>query len=154
MREPKKVKKEEYEEFYKATSKDSVAPLTWSHFKCVGIFLPLSAIILTCPFVFCVRPRADSGAGISFRALIFVPSELPQDFWGKAEKGIKGIVRLMVKRVFITDDLGEGYIPRWLSFLKIHVDGQSIFFPPFALFSDTETDAHLLDLHPTADDLP
>lgn len=33
MRDPKAVDKEEYEEFYKATSKDSVAPLAWSHFK-------------------------------------------------------------------------------------------------------------------------
>lgn len=33
MRDPKKVTKEEYEAFYKATSKDSVGPLSWSHFK-------------------------------------------------------------------------------------------------------------------------
>ena len=92
--------------------------------------------------VICVIFRADSGAGISFRALIFVPSELPNDFWGKAEKGIKGIVRLMVKRVFITDDLGDGYIPRWLSFLKIHVDGK---YDEFYLF-DPRTSADICNL--------
>lgn len=63
-------------------------------------------------FFFCVSlRRADSGAGISFRALIFVPSELPTDFWGKAEKGIKGIVRLMVKRVFITGESRRVFRP-------------------------------------------
>ncbi|KAL7410302.1 Hsp90 protein-domain-containing protein [Mrakia frigida] len=118
MRDPKAVEKEEYEEFYKATSKDSVAPLAWSHFK------------------------ADSGAGISFRALIFVPSELPTDFWGKAEKGIKGIVRLMVKRVFITDDLGDNYIPRWLSFLKIHVDADDL---PLTVSRDTITSSRFVN---------
>jgi heat shock protein beta len=30
----------------------------------------------------------------------------------------------MVKRVFITDDLGEEFMPRWLSFLKVTVDGE------------------------------
>ena len=42
--------------------------------------------------------RADSGAGIHFKALMFIPSELPQDFWQKSDKGIKN-VRMMVKRV-------------------------------------------------------
>ncbi len=32
----------------------------------------------------------------------------------------------MVKRVFITDDLGEEYMPRWLSFLKVTVDADDL----------------------------
>jgi heat shock protein beta len=58
---------------------------------------------------------------------MYIPKTLPQDFWQKITSGINN-VRLMVKRVFITDDLGEGYMPRWLSFLKVVVDGTS---PPF-----------------------
>lgn len=73
VRDPKTVTKEEYEAFYKATSKDTVAPLTWTHFK------------------------SDTASGIGFKALIFVPSALPQDFWQKADKGVKN-VRMMVKR--------------------------------------------------------
>jgi HSP90 family molecular chaperone len=57
---------------------------------------------------------------------MYIPSKLPQDFWSKITSGINN-VRLMVKRVFITDDLGEEYMPRWLSFLKVTVDGMSFY---------------------------
>jgi heat shock protein beta len=55
---------------------------------------------------------------------MYIPAELPKDFWHKMSSGLNN-VRLMVKRVFITDDLGEEYMPRWLSFLKVTVDGES-----------------------------
>ena len=57
---------------------------------------------------------------------MYIPKTLPQDFWQKITSGINN-VRLMVKRVFITDDLGEQYMPRWLSFLKVVVDGTCCF---------------------------
>lgn len=55
---------------------------------------------------------------------MYIPSTVPKDFWQKMTSGINN-VRLMVKRVFITDDLGEEFMPRWLSFLKVTVDGES-----------------------------
>ena len=55
---------------------------------------------------------------------MYIPSKLPRDFWTNLSSGYN-TVRLMVKRVFITDDLGKDYLPRWLSFLKITVDGES-----------------------------
>ncbi|WWC73468.1 uncharacterized protein I206_107438 [Kwoniella pini CBS 10737] len=102
MRDPKEVSEEEYKAFYQAVSKDDKeVPLGWSHFK------------------------GDTGSGVSFRAIIYVPSTLPKDFWSKITSGINN-VRLMVKRVFITDDLGEDFMPRWLSFLKATVDADDL----------------------------
>jgi heat shock protein beta len=93
------VSEEEYREFYKAVAKDPLAEtLGWSHFK------------------------GDTGSGVSYRAIMYIPAQLPKDFWQKVPSGVNN-VRLMVKRVFITDDLGEEYMPRWLSFLKVTVDG-------------------------------
>ncbi|KAK4686199.1 molecular chaperone HtpG, partial [Tremellales sp. Uapishka_1] len=122
MREPKDVSEEEYREFYKAVAKDpSAETLGWGHFK------------------------GDSGSGVSYKAIMYIPSKLPQDFWQKMTSGINN-VRLMVKRVFITDDMGEEYMPRWLSFLKVTVDGGS--FVQWRYFTLTEPSTAL------ADDLP
>ena len=54
---------------------------------------------------------------------MYIPSKLPKDFWNNVASGLNN-VRLMVKRVFITDDLGKDYMPRWLSFLRVTVDGE------------------------------
>lgn len=103
-REPKEVEETEYRDFFTALAKDPQAEtLGWSHFK------------------------GDTGDGVSFRTIMYIPSELPKDFWQKITSGINN-VRLMVKRVFITDDLGEEFMPRWLSFLKVVVDGKSWLF--------------------------
>lgn len=62
---------------------------------------------------------------MSYRAIMYIPAKLPKDFWQKITSGVNN-VRLMVKRVFITDDLGEEYMPRWLSFLKVTVDADDL----------------------------
>lgn len=69
------------------------------------------------------QAKGDTGSGVSYRSIMYIPAQLPKDFWQKIGAGINN-VRLMVKRVFITDDLGEEYMPRWLSFLKVTVDGR------------------------------
>jgi hypothetical protein len=35
----------------------------------------------------------------------------------------------MVKRVFITSDLGEDAMPKWASWIKVVIDGLFFFFP-------------------------
>lgn len=50
--DPKTVTDEEYEDFYQATYKDFQKPLAWYHFS------------------------GDSGSGVSFRALIYIPASL------------------------------------------------------------------------------
>lgn len=72
---------------------------------------------------------------------MYIPSQLPRDFWQKISSGVNN-VRLMVKRVFITDDLGEDFMPRWLSFLKVIVDADDL---PYVLPRSREL---LLLIHP------
>lgn len=50
--DPKTVTEEEYKTFYQATFKDYEEPLAWHHFS------------------------GDSGSGVSFKAIIYVPSHL------------------------------------------------------------------------------
>jgi heat shock protein 90kDa beta len=39
----------------------------------------------------------------------------------------------MVKRVFITSDLGEDALPKWASWVKVVVDGAPLTSSPFTL---------------------
>lgn len=47
-----------------------------------------------------------------------------EKFWQSAKPELNN-VRLMVKRVFITSDLGENPMPKWISWLRAIVDGAS-----------------------------
>lgn len=100
-REPKTVTDEEYKDFYKATFKDFNDPLAWHHFS------------------------GDSGTSTSFKAILFIPSELPSDFWHTPVITTKDI-RLYNKRVFITSDLGEDALPKWISWIKAIVDAEDL----------------------------
>lgn len=103
MKEPKSISDDEYRAFYEALDPTPGAETAgWTHWK------------------------GDSGSGVSFRAMMYIPAKLPEDFWNKGPAGVLRNIRLMVKRVFITDDLGEDYLPRWLSFLKIVVDADDL----------------------------
>ncbi|KAF9221952.1 HSP90-domain-containing protein [Gyrodon lividus] len=102
MRDPKTVTDEEYELLYQATFKDFQKPLAWSHFS------------------------ADSGDGVSFRALIYVPSHLSDEFFRKPLDTSTKDVKLFVKHVFITSDLGEYGLPKWASWAKVIVDAEDL----------------------------
>ncbi|KZS97784.1 heat shock protein Hsp90 [Sistotremastrum niveocremeum HHB9708] len=101
MRDPKDVTNEQYIEFYKTTFKEDEAPLAWHHFQ------------------------GESGDGIHFKSIIYIPHELNPEFWSKSTSDNKG-VRLMVKRVFITNDLGDDALPKWASWLKVIVDADDL----------------------------
>ncbi|GAA5912171.1 hypothetical protein JCM6882_003074 [Rhodosporidiobolus microsporus] len=96
MRDPKEVSDEEYENFYMQTFKAKEAPLAWTHYK------------------------SDAGS-TSFRALIYIPDAIPTDFYSKDYISLESL-KLFVRRVFITNDLGKDYLPRHLNFIKIFVD--------------------------------
>ncbi|KAH0839764.1 Hsp90 protein-domain-containing protein [Lanmaoa asiatica] len=102
MRDPKTVTDEEYELLYQATFKDFQKPLTWTHFA------------------------GDSGDGVSFRALIYIPSRLSNDFFNQPLDASANDVKLFVKHVFITSDLGEYTLPKWASWIKVIVDAEDL----------------------------
>ncbi|KAI0723162.1 Hsp90 protein-domain-containing protein [Earliella scabrosa] len=102
MRDPKEVTDEEYENFYQATYKDFQKPLAWTHFA------------------------GDSGSGVSFRALIYIPSSLDDVYWQNPLQSKTKDIRLMVKRVFITSDLGEDTLPKWANWVKVVVDAEDL----------------------------
>ncbi|PSS05372.1 hypothetical protein PHLCEN_2v3861 [Hermanssonia centrifuga] len=101
-RDPKTVSDEEYERFYEATFKDHEKPLAWAHFT------------------------GDSGSGVSFRAIIYIPSHLDNSYWQNPMETSAKDIRLMVKRVFITNDLGEDALPKWASWIKVVVDAEDL----------------------------
>ncbi|CDO71337.1 hypothetical protein BN946_scf184908.g95 [Trametes cinnabarina] len=102
MRDPKAVTDEEYETFYQATFKDYEKPHAWYHFA------------------------GDSGSGVSFRAIIYVPSRLDDKYWQNPLESVTKDIRLMVKRVFITSDLGEEALPKWANWVKVVVDAEDL----------------------------
>ena len=79
--------------FFQKTFKSSEAPLAHTHF--VG----------------------DVGS-TRFRALVYLPSTLPNDFYSKDYVGLESL-KLFVRRVFITNDLGKDYLPKYLNWIKV-----------------------------------
>ncbi|OCH90980.1 heat shock protein Hsp90 [Obba rivulosa] len=102
IRDPKTVTDEEYELFYQATFKDFDKPLAWHHFS------------------------GDTGSGVSFRAIIYIPSRLDESYWNNPLVSSSKDLRLMVKRTFITSDLGEDALPKWANWVKVIVDAEDL----------------------------
>lgn len=100
-RDPKDVTEEEYRQFYQATFKDYNDPTAWYHFS------------------------GDSGAGTSFKAIIYLPSKIDDNYWQTQATTNKDI-RLMVKKVFITSDLGDDFLPKWANYIKVIVDADDL----------------------------
>ncbi|KAG9100480.1 hypothetical protein FS749_015073 [Ceratobasidium sp. UAMH 11750] len=100
MRDPKDITKDELNQFFMTTFKEPNAPIAHGSYK------------------------GDSGP-VSFRTMFFAPSELNERFWQSAKPELNN-VRLMVKRVFITSDLGENAMPKWISWLRAIVDADAL----------------------------
>ncbi|EGN93056.1 hypothetical protein SERLA73DRAFT_79097 [Serpula lacrymans var. lacrymans S7.3] len=102
MRDAKTITDEEYELLYQATFKDFQKPLAWHHFS------------------------GDSESGVSFRAIIYVPSRLEDAYWQQPIDQVSKDFRLLVKHVFITSDLGEDGLPKWASWVRVIVDADDL----------------------------
>jgi len=102
-RDSKNISSVEYGLFYQATFRDFASkPLAWNHFS------------------------GDLGTGISFRALLYIPGQLPEGFWQGSQTAVVNAIRLMVKRTFITSDLGEDYLPKWASWVRAIIDADDL----------------------------
>lgn len=119
MREPKDVTDEEYENFFKATFNDETAPTAWTHFKVrPNLFTsPCGSLTSECT-------QGDAGS-TSFRSLIYLPSAMPNDFYSKDYVTLESL-KLFVRRVFITSDLGENFLPKYLNWVKVFVDADDL----------------------------
>ncbi|EIN10746.1 heat shock protein Hsp90 [Punctularia strigosozonata HHB-11173 SS5] len=102
MRDPKEVEDDEYKFFYYSTFKDFEPPIAWSHFS------------------------GDSGSGVAFKAILYLPGKLPESYWQNPLLSSSQDVKLMVKRTFITSDLGEDALPKWANWVKVVVDAEDL----------------------------
>ncbi|KAF7301654.1 Heat shock protein [Mycena indigotica] len=102
QRDPKNATDEDYELFYTAFWKDYTKPLSWTHFS------------------------GDSESGTSFKAIIYLPGKFDDEYWKQPLAYKSEDVKLMVKRVFITSDLGEDVLPKWASWVKAVIDAEDL----------------------------
>lgn len=101
MRDPKDVTDDEYTKFYEATfTEEREPPLAWTHFK------------------------GDAGS-TAFRALVYLPSQMPNDFYSKDYISLQSL-KLFVRRVFITDNLGDNYLPKHFNWIKVFIDADDL----------------------------
>ncbi|KAF7332190.1 Heat shock protein [Mycena kentingensis (nom. inval.)] len=102
MRDPKNATDEDYELFYTAFWKDYTKPLAWQHFS------------------------GDSESGTSFKSVLYLPGKFEDEYWKQPLAFRSTGVKLMVKRVFITSDLGEDILPKWAAWVKAVVDAEDL----------------------------
>merc|ERR1711881_132090 len=98
LRAKEDVTEEEYNEFYKAISKDYLDPLAYTHFNAEG--------------------------EIEFKSILFLPKKAPMDmmdnYWTK-----KSEVKLFVRRVLVAEKFDE-LLPRYLNFVRGVVDSDDL----------------------------
>lgn len=97
-RKPADITKEEYDEFYKALTKDYQEPLAYTHFNAEG--------------------------EVSFKSLLFLPQTQPSDSFNRYGT-VTDNIKLYVRRVFITDEFSD-LLPKYLNFLRGVVDSDDL----------------------------
>lgn len=98
LRNPSEVSEDDYNNFYKAISKDSEKPLLYSHFSAEG--------------------------EVEFKSILFIPGKAPANLHDPGQ-GLMNNIRLYVRRVFITDEFKD-LLPRYLNFIKGVVDSDDL----------------------------
>ncbi|OQR86318.1 heat shock protein 90 [Achlya hypogyna] len=88
----------EYQNFFKAISKDANDPLTWIHFVAEG--------------------------EIEFKSILYIPSKAPHDLYQRFEHK-RADVKLYVRKVLISDQFDE-FLPKYLNFIVGVVDSDDL----------------------------
>lgn len=96
-RAPREISEEEYNDFYKALTRDTEDPMAYKHFSAEG--------------------------DATFKALMYIPKHAPQEMW--EYNASKPGLRLFVRHVFVTNGLYT-IVPPWLNFVKGVVDSDDI----------------------------
>ena len=99
LRSPRDCTDKDYQDFYQQTFKAYDEPLAHSHFSVEG--------------------------NVDFKALLFLPSEVPYELTRDMFASSARSMRLYVRRVFINDKF-EDLIPRWLLFMRGVVDSDDL----------------------------
>lgn len=99
LRSPKDCQDSDYAEFYRQTFQAYDRPAAHAHFNVEG--------------------------NVDFKALLYLPSEIPYELTRDMFASNARSLRLYVKRVFINDKF-EDLIPRWLLFLRGVVDSDDL----------------------------
>ena len=99
LRTPRQCEQDEYDEFYKQTFNAFDRPAAQTHFSVEG--------------------------NVDFKALLYLPSEVPYELTRDMFAASARSLRLYVKRVFINDKF-EDLIPRWLLFIRGVVDSNDL----------------------------
>ena len=98
QRKTSEVTEEEYEDFYRAFSKDTQDPLTYTHFVAEG--------------------------EVTFKSILFVPRTAPTDIFQNYNKK-QDSIKMYVRRVFISDTFEE-MLPKYLNFIRGVVDSDDL----------------------------
>ncbi|KAG6814166.1 hypothetical protein H0H92_000842 [Tricholoma furcatifolium] len=116
-RDSKNVSDSEYTMFYTTFFRDFTAPLGWQHFS------------------------GDSGSGVSFKAIVYLPGKISEEYWHQPLASRSNDIKLMVKRTFITSDLGDHSLPKWASWVKAVFDADDL---PLNVSRETLQSSHFL----------
>jgi len=95
-RSKKDITEEQYIEFYKQLSRDTAAPITWSHNRVEG--------------------------STEYTQLLYIPAKAPYDLFSR---DVKSGIKLYVKRVFIMDEV-DNLMPMYLRFIKGVIDSADL----------------------------
>eukprot|EP01006_Ploeotia_vitrea_P017378 TRINITY_DN48495_c0_g1_i1.p1 TRINITY_DN48495_c0_g1~~TRINITY_DN48495_c0_g1_i1.p1 ORF type:complete len:809 (+),score=237.65 TRINITY_DN48495_c0_g1_i1:109-2535(+) len=98
LRKQEDVTDKEYNEFYKAITKEYEDPLDHTHFRVEG--------------------------EVDFRSILYVPNKAPYNLFDYTQGSLNN-VRLYVRRVFITDEFKD-LLPRYLNFIRGVVDSDDL----------------------------
>ena len=98
QRKPAEVTDEEYVEFYKSFTKDSLEPIVHTHFVAEG--------------------------EVTFKSILYVPKTAPSDLFQNYNKKADSI-KLFVRRVFISETVDD-LLPKYLSFVRGVVDSDDL----------------------------